>query len=420
MGLLIALIILLASSYVLKPYVVGRFSSNATTFNYGVFFRVAGTSTYIFYAYNFSGGGVDAWIYDNYAAEFASYFRRLDLSPFYDERLWRNGQFFYTNFVAYPAAIFMIFTFDSEFGTFLLFSTICFIGLSFLFLSFRNNYYYLNEKSVLIWLFFFPALWFWTSTIGKDAFMFLGMGIMCIGISNRRLNYAYILLGLFVLYAFRPPTAYVALIALGTFFVLNLKDNTLVKMFKVALGLGIIVVLANYLSDLWGIEEFSNEQIAQLQQGTLRHNAYGGGVLDEKRGGLTSIPRGIVDVLMRPFLWEVRNPLTFASSLEINSVLLLLLWKRKSVVTFIRSSLKNRLSTFVISFVLVYTITVGLFENNIGLIARHRTIIFPFLFLMAFSEDLKIKNAFVKLRRSQIYREKFLNANLTDFRKPSK
>lgn len=420
MGLLIALIILIGSSYVLKPYVVGRFRFNANTFNYGVFFRIAGTATYIFYAYNFSGGGVDAWIYDNYAAEFASYFRRLDLSPFYDERLWRNGEFFYTNFVAYPAAIFMIFTFDNEFGTFLLFSSICFIGLCFLFLSFRTNYYFLNEKSMLIWLLFFPALWFWTSTIGKDAFMFLGMGIMCLGITNRRLNYVYILLGLFVLYAFRPPTAYVALIALGTYFVLNLRDNILVKMIKVALGLGIIILLANYLSDLWGLEEFTNEQIAELQQGTLRHNAYGGGVLDEKRGGLTSIPRGIVDVLMRPFIWEIRNPLTLASSLEINSVLLLLIWKRKSVVTFIKRSLTNRLSTFVISFVLVYVITVGLFENNIGLIARHRTIIFPFLFLIAFSEDMKIKHAFLKLRKSQIRRWKFRNVDLTGLQKPSK
>jgi hypothetical protein len=372
------------------------------------------------YARFFSGGGVDAWIYDNWAANFAEYFRAFDFSPFYVESMWRNGQLFYTNFVAYPAAFFMIFTFDNEFGIYLLFSAVCFAGLVLLFKSFRKNYPFLDQKNILFWILMFPALWFWTSTIGKDAFMFLGMGVVCLGITNKKLNYIYIMIGLAILYAFRPPTAYVAVLALGSFFILNLKDSWLLRIFKISAGLVIIIFLANYLSDQWGVEEFSNEELTELQSGTLRNNEYGTGVLDEKSGGIGSIPQGIVDVLARPFLWEIRNILTFASAIEINAVLFLLFWKRKSVVRFVKDSLTHRLSTFTLAFVFIYVVTVGLFENNIGLIARHRSIIFPFLFLMAFAYDDNVKRAYqrfmwqrrVKMQEQMKAHEKVEQRNL--------
>lgn len=238
----------------------------------------------------------------------------------------------------------------------------------------------MDQPNLMLWILLFPALWFWTSTIGKDAFMFLGMGIVSIGIQNKRLNYIYIVIGLAILYAFRPPTAYVVVLALGSFFILNIKDNWLIRIFKITAGLMVIILLANYLSDQWGVEEFSNEELTELQSGTLRNNEYGTGVLGEKSGGISSIPSGIVDVLARPFLWEIRNVFTAAAAIEINAVLLLLIIRRKSVMRFIKDSLSHRLSTFVLAFVFIYVVTVGLFENNIGLIARHRAIIFPFLF----------------------------------------
>ena len=408
MGAIIAILLLIGLANWLKSSYIKQNRALNQRYNWGVAFRIVGTVGYLIYAYYYSGGGVDAWIYDNWAERFADYFRVLDFSPFYDETLWRNNQFFYTNFVAYPAAFFTIFTFDSEFGIYLLFSAVCFAGLVLLFKSFRKNYVFADQPKLMFWIFMFPALWFWTSTIGKDAFMFLGIGIVCLGITDKKLNYIYILLGLFILYAFRPPTAYVAVIALGSFFILNLKDSLLMRIFKITTGVVIIVLLANYLSEEWGIEEYSNEELTELQSGTLRSNNYGSGALEEKSGGISSIPSGIVDVLARPFLWEIRNVFTAASAIEINAVLILLIIKRKSVGRFIKDSLSHRLSTFVLAFVFIYVVTVGLFENNIGLIARHRAIIFPFLFLMAFAYDDKVQRSYQKFmwhKRKQAYEQ---------------
>jgi len=385
LGGIVALIILILTGRWMRPWYVKKYKSLNKVYSWGIAFRVIGTATYIIYALYFSGGAVDAFIYDNYASTFADYFSHWDFSPLTDEKLWRNGQFFYTNFVAYPAAFFIILTLNSTFGIYLLFSLVCFTGLVLLFKSFVINYEGLEVRKMAMLLFLFPALWFWTSTIGKDAFMFLGIGLICYGISNTNLNYFYIAIGLFTLYAFRPPTAYMALIALAAFFILNSHDPVFTKLLKIVVGVVLLLFILNYISELWGVEDFSNESIIELQSDVLRNNNYGSGVLEQKSGGLASIPRGIVDVVARPFLWESSNLLSLASALEINFMLLILLLNRRSVLTFIRHSLQHRLSTFALSFIVIYILSVGIFENNIGLIARHRTIMFPFLFLMAYS-----------------------------------
>lgn len=393
-GILISIIFLFLASYWVRPKHVKLNSKLNTYYNYGIVLRILGTSAYIFYAFQLSDGSVDAFVYDNYALEFAEYFLRGDFSPFYDEKMWRTGQFFYTNFVAYPAALFLILTFNSTFGIYLLFSLSCFVGLVLLYKAFVNNYLFLDRRMIMLVVFLFPALWFWTSTIGKDSWMFLGMGLLCLGINNNRINYFYVAFGIFIMYAFRPPVAYISILAFGSFFILNTSDKFLMKTVKIGLGLFAIVFLLNYLSQEWGINEISNEELTELQQETLRHNDYGSGSLDEKQGGLSSIPRGVVDVLFRPFIWEIDNILSLASTIEINFVVILLLVKRKSVFQFIRNGLKHRLSTFALAFVGIYVVTIGLFENNIGIIARHRAIIFPFLFLMAFAYDDKVKRAY--------------------------
>ena len=401
MGVIFSLVLLIIITYWLRNEGVKKPQTLNRYYKLGVGFRVVGTLAYITYAFYFSGGGVDAWVYDNYAAEFANYFRKGDFSPFTDPNLWRNNQLFYTNFVAYPAAFFMIVTLNSTFGIYLLFSIVCFAGLVFLFYSFTKNYTFLNRQKILLLLMTFPALWFWTSTIGKDAFMFLGIGVLCLGITDKKINYLLVLTGLGILYAFRPPTAYVSILALGSFFVLNFRDSAFLKGVKIVAGAIIIFGMANYLADLWGIQEFSNDELIELQQGVLRNSNYGTGALEEKEGGLSSIPQGLLDVLARPFIWEVNNPLTLASAFEINFVLLLLFIKRKSVFHFIKNGLNHRLSTFSLSFVFIYVTTVGIFENNIGLIARHRIIIFPFLFLMAFAYDDSVRKAYFRFLRQK-------------------
>jgi hypothetical protein len=353
-------------------------------YNRGALVRILGTVAYLYYAYNLTGGSVDAFIYDNWARRFADLFLVGDFSPFTNEEMYRGGQFFYTNFVAYPAAFFLIITFDSPFGMYLLFSTACFVGLVFMVKAFFENYPNLDKYKVMTYTFLFPAVWFWTSTIGKDAFVFLGMGILCLGFNRRGINYFLILIGLAIVYAFRPPVAYMVIFSLAALFIFNINDTIAIRLLKVSFGLLISVYLLDLLGEKWRILEYDLEAIAELQDLTLRNNDYGTGALEEKSGGIASIPRGIVDVLARPFIWESRDITTFLAAVEINFMVLILLINIRSVGRFLGSTIVNKFSTFLVSFVLIYVVSTGIFENNVGLIARHRSILFPFLFLMAY------------------------------------
>lgn len=383
-GAVIAIIILLLLSNAIKPN-WKHYPQLRSAYNWGVFFRIVGTLAYLYYAFYLTSGNVDAFIYDNWAQNYANYFLRGDFSPFTDPSLYRGGQLFYTNFVAYPAAFFLILTGNSTFGIYLLFSTACFVGLVLMMKSFYVNYPHLDRYRITLYVLLFPAVWFWTSAIGKDAFVFLGVGIICAGFKPDRLNYLKFIIGIAIVYAFRPPVAYMTLLALSALFIFNFKDPFLLKLVKTVVGVYLVVVLFDFLSEEWKIESFDNETISALQEGTLGYNDYGRGALEEKSGGIESIPRGIVDVMMRPFIWETRDITTFLASLEISFMLIILFLKRRSLTLFIKSMVSIRLSTFVGAFVIIYVISAGLFENNIGLIARHRSIIFPFLFLAAYS-----------------------------------
>lgn len=384
MGVVISLIVFIMVTTLIRPK-WAQLPRIRSVYNLGVLSRIVGTGTYLFYAYKLTAGNVDAFIYDNWAQRFADYFVQGDFSPFTDPTLYRGGKLFYTNFVAYPAAFFLILTFNSTFGIYLLFSTVCFVGLVLILNSFYENYPLIDPHKVTLYVLLFPAVWFWTSTIGKDAFIFLGVGIVCNSFKRGSINYFMMAFGLAIMYAFRPPVAYMAIFALGALFVINLSDSFMVRLLKISVGIFIVITLLDYLGSEWRIESFDVESIAELQQSTLRNNNYGSGALDEKAGGLSSIPQGIVDVLARPFIWESRDLTTFLASVEITFMVCILLIRRRSVVLFIKSMLKIPLSTFIGAFVLIYIVSTGLFENNIGLIARHRSILFPFLFLASYS-----------------------------------
>jgi hypothetical protein len=399
-GALFAILILLIVSYLVRPD-YSKAPQTRVIYNWGVFFRIVGTLSYLYYAYYLTSGNVDAFIYDNWASLFAEYFIKGDFSPFTDPTLYRGGQLFYTNFVAYPAAFFLIITLGSTFGIYLLFSTACFVGLVLILKSFYTNYPQLDQYRITLYVLLFPAVWFWTSTIGKDSFVFLGIGFICFAFSPGRVNYLYWALGLAIVYAFRPPVAYMVLLAIASLMIFNLKDSFFLKIIKASAGILVVIYLLGFLGEKWQIESFDAETISELQQITLKNNNYGTGALEEKRGGITAVPRGVLDVLARPFIWESRDLTSLLASFEISFMLFIIFKQRQSVALFLNDSLRNPLSIFIVSFLVIYIVSTGLFENNIGLIARHRSIIFPFLFLIAFSYTYNGKRVYKPISKKR-------------------
>jgi hypothetical protein len=102
-------------------------------------------------------------------------------------------------------------------GTFLVFSLISYIGIVSMGLAFHRAYPHVPPARYLAWIVFFPSLWFWPASLGKDAILLAGVGLAALGYVGRRGRPIWLLmsLGLLIVFAIRPPVAGVLVLAFG-------------------------------------------------------------------------------------------------------------------------------------------------------------------------------------------------------------
>jgi hypothetical protein len=93
------------------------------------------------------------------------------------------------------------------------------------------------------------------------------------------------------------------------------------------------------------------------------------------------LPVAIINVLFRPFPWEAGNIMMVMSSLEIVFLWGLLLVRRRQLLESLRGWRTSRLLCLAGAFILVYSISFGMTVSNLGIIARQRIFVFPFLFV---------------------------------------
>lgn len=91
---------------------------------------------------------------------------------------------------------------------------------------------------------------------------------------------------------------------------------------------------------------------------------------------------GLTNVLFRPFLWEVSNLSSFISAVEIWGFWIFLWLRRQNVATAVRAVTSNRLLAMGAPFMFFYAVTLGMAVANLGIIARQRIYLFPFLLVL--------------------------------------
>ncbi len=108
----------------------------------------------------------------------------------------------------------------------------------------------------------------------------------------------------------------------------------------------------------------------------------GGSSIGAVPAGILGIPVVFVNVWARPFPWEVHNLTALVSAVEI-VLLWWLIWKNRSPLwTALRHWRENRLVRFAVPLLILYTLMIGLTFGNLGIIARQRTPVYPFLLLL--------------------------------------
>jgi len=334
----------------------------------------------LYYAYDGIG---DAVGYYRQGLAYADQFWNFDFSAFTDSSQWRGGKWWGTQFVYFPSGIVLSVIGATMLGEFLMFSLLSFLGLIGFAVAFRRDMPQVPLIDYGRWLFLFPSLWFWPSSVGKDALILMGLGIAIAGYvgDRERIRWGLLSLGLFFVLAVRPQLAAVAVASmLVAQWVSTVKEWTPAKIFQsLALacgGLGVLWLSLRYL----GVSGFDAEGIEAYLEANMGRGIEGGSAIESITPGLSNIPIALINILFRPFPWEARSLTLLAGSLEIWGFWLAVWIWRRNIAQALRSWHSSRLLRVAVPFILLYSVLLGMLISNMGIIARQRIFLFPFVF----------------------------------------
>lgn len=331
-------------------------------------------------------GSGDARAYYSRGLEYAERFTQFDFSPFYDPSLWLRGQdkWWGTQFVSFPSGVTLSAIGPSLLGSFLVFSLLAMLGLVGFGLAFRRARPEVPVSRYLIWVFLFPSLWYWPSSLGKDALLLMGLGLAVAGYlgPRDRIQWPLLAIGLFFVFAIRPQVAAVVMLSIILAQWLSGKDGWNLR--RVSQGIAILVAGFGliYLSmSFVGVSTFDAEGVTSYIEQEAGSAALGESAVRDAGVGIAGMLQAPFIILFRPFPWEARNLMALFSSLEIWAFWALAWWRRRHVLEAIRRWRQDRLLRLAVPFILIYSVTLGMLIVNMGIIARQRIFLFPFLFL---------------------------------------
>jgi hypothetical protein len=351
----------------------------------GLILRVVGGLARFGVMHKWYDGVGDAVRYYRVGNEYAERFRALDFSPLWNTALWESKTWWGTQFVFFPSGFVLTVIGPTMLGEFIVFSLLAFAGLVALVVAFQRAFP--NERSSRYagWLLLFPSLWYWPSTVGKEALVVLGVGITALGFVGRRgrTGVFALLAGLALLFAVRPQLA-------ALFIVCAAVAQWLTGRHAWSFGrvLQAVVILGIGLTTVWyagrevGISSFDAEGLHEYVLEDPARRVGGGSRIDAVSVGWSTAPLAALNVLARPFPWESRNLMMLLSSAEITALWVLIFWRRRQLAAAIHNWRNNRLIAFALSFTLLYAVALGMMMSNLAIIARQRIFLFPFVFLL--------------------------------------
>jgi hypothetical protein len=345
----------------------------------GLGFRVVGSFARFQVLQLFYGAG-DATGYFGKGLVFAQSFRQLDFAPITQGKEWYG-----TEFVRSVSGLVLAIIGPSMFAEYIVFSIFAFIGLVGFAVAFRRSYptTAVSRYLLLIWL--FPSLWFWPSSIGKEALILMGLGIAVMGFvgQGKRINLPILILGSCIMFAVRPQVLAVFMVSVIVAQWLSFEGRwTSSRLVQGGLLLVVGLVGLSYTMQTIGIEEMDVEGIVEYVEGDKSRRTTGGSSVEAVGTGVKDLPLAAVNILFRPLPWEARNPMVLLSSLEVVALWVIVFMRRRNLVRSLRDWRTDRLLRLAIAFVVIYSVALGLMLVNIGIIARQRIFLFPFLFIL--------------------------------------
>lgn len=260
------------------------------------------------------------------------------------------------------------------------------VGLMAIYIFYRAAVISLQKPDIRILyaLGLFPSILFWSSIIGKDPIVLLGISIYVYGVVGwykfNKIRYLLILsLGVFLATLIRSWLAVILLTPMAFVSVQSVR-GILPKFTLTVVMIGALILAWGLLQQQTGIENY--EDTLATVDTTSRGLRQGGSAQDvtadfsQGNQAIAYIPIGIFSALFRPLPGEILNPFGLMASLE-NLWLLRRLWLALKRTRW--KEVKTPLIQWAILFVLIWATFYGFLSQNLGTAARFKLQILPVL-----------------------------------------
>jgi hypothetical protein len=329
-------------------------------------------------------GGGDYLLYLQYGRAYAERLSQLDFAMFTHPDEWLAGKWMGTQFVLFPSGIIGALLGPSVMVQFIAFALLSLVGLLCFSLAFHRAHPEIPVSNYLRWLVLFPSLWFWPSAPGKESLMLLGAGLTVLGYGGHsRINWPMLGLGLLLVFAIRPQVAMVFFAALLLAPWLAAGQRWSVRRVIQGIALATLAVVGmGFASESLGMSGTDTAGITAYLESHGKTYDTGGSDIDTAAVGWTGVPVALATVWLRPFPWEAKSMTANLAVLEIVALWCAILTFWRSIVRSLKQWRENRLLRLAIPFLLMYSVSAGMTMWNLGILARQRTLLFPFLFLL--------------------------------------